>query len=75
MNWNKDITSIPYGDEVLLKVKYKNVHYYTFHLCEKHGRMGEDDHFILTDDTNNEDLTTDVEIISWLALDEEIENG
>lgn len=37
--------------------------------------MGEDDHFILTDDTNNEDLTTDVEIISWLALDEEIENG
>ena len=70
MQWNTDITAIPYGDEVLLKVKYKPLPYYMFHLCEKHGRMGEEDRFVLTDN-DDEELTNHLEIVAWVNLEKE----
>ena len=71
MEWNKDIQAIPFGEEVLLKVKFRSVPYYIFHLVEKLGRIGEVDRFVLTDE--QEDLTWDCEIVAWLELDENFE--
>jgi len=72
MEWNEDLASIPYGDEVLLKVKYKQVPYYTFHLCEKWESKGGNSGFLLTD-SDDENLTTEVEIIAWVDLEKESE--
>lgn len=71
MEWNEDIEAIPYGEEVLIKVRNEGLTFCSFYLVEKNeSSNGEYSYYEVTD-SSEIILITEDNFIAWLYLDDE----